>query len=160
MAQSRRGHSVRGLLAKPSIDMIRAFNPHSRQRTMTSTTAPADQTGTRRKLLRQLPRLALLLAAAAVVLLALGPLGWRVGWWHFRFAFFYLMPWAAYCGLAAMALAVIALAVGWRAGRARQVAIGVLAFIIGAAIAYVPWQYDQMRGTLPPIHDITTDWEN
>jgi len=32
--------------------------------------------------------------------------------------------------------------------------------VIGAAIAYVPWHYSQMRGTYPSIHDITTDWDN
>src|SRR5438552_9411962 len=125
---------------------------------MTSTTAPADQTGTPRKLLRQLPRLALLLAAAAAVLLALGPLGWRAGWWHFRFAFFSLTRWAAYCGLAAMAIAGLALLVGRRSIAGRQIAIGILAFLIGAAIAYVPWEYSEMRGMVP--NDITTDLQN
>src|SRR5207245_1310467 len=51
---------------------------------MTETTAPAAATGTMRKLLGWLPLLALVLALAAVVLLGLGPLGWRAGWWHFR----------------------------------------------------------------------------
>ena len=70
------------------------------------------------------------------------------------------MPWSAYCGLAAVALAIIALVIGFRVNAARHIAIGVIAFIIGAAIAYVPWHYSQMRGTVPPIHDITTDWDN
>src|SRR5262245_57660735 len=114
---------------------------------MTSTaTTPTARPGVFRKvLLRWLPRLALLLAVVAVVLLAAGPVGWRAGWWHFRVGFQTLMPWAAYCGLAAMALAVIALAVGWRIIRGRQVAAGALAFVIGAGIAYVPWQWDQKR---------------
>jgi uncharacterized protein (DUF1499 family) len=112
------------------------------------------------RLLRQLPLLALLLAIAAVVLLVLGPLGWRAGWWHYRVGFFTLMPWAAYCGLAAIAVAVLALVIGRRVNAARHIAIGVLALVIGAAIAYVPWHYNEMRGTFPSIHDITTDWEN
>lgn len=127
---------------------------------MTSTTAPTETMPIGRKLLRQLPLIALILAIVAVVLLAAGPLGWRAGWWHFRIGFSYLMPWAAYCGLAAVALAIIALAVGFRTNAARHIVIGVVAFVIGAAIAYVPWHYGQMRGTTPPIHDITTDWEN
>jgi len=127
---------------------------------MTSTTMAGGERHAFRRVLRALPWLALLLAVTAVVLLGLGPLGWRAGWWHFRIAFFYLMPWAAYCGLAAIALAVIALAAGWRAIRGQQAVVAVLALLIGAGIAYVPWRYDEMRGTLPPIHDITTDWEN
>ncbi len=108
----------------------------------------------------RVPLLALVLAIAAIVLLMVGPLGWRAGWWHFRFAFLSLMPWAAYCGLAAMALAALAVVFGRRWIAGRQIAIGVLAFAIGAAITYVPWHYDRLRGTVPPIHDITTDWQN
>ena len=109
---------------------------------------------------RVAPWLALLLAIAAVVLLALGPLGWRAGWWHFRFAFFWLMPWAGYCGVAALALAILAVVFGARSMPQSRTALAALAFVIGAAIAYVPWHYNQLRGTVPPIHDITTDWQN
>jgi len=42
----------------------------------------------------------------------------------------------------------------------RGIAVAVLAFVVGALIAYVPWHYDQMRQTVPPIHDITTDPDN
>jgi len=40
----------------------------------------------RRSLMRHIPELALALAGAAVVLLALAPIGWRAGLWHFRFS--------------------------------------------------------------------------
>jgi uncharacterized protein (DUF1499 family) len=102
--------------------------------------------------------LAAWLAIAGVVLLGIGPLGWRAGWWHFRTAFFYLMPGAAYCGLAAMGIAVLALLFGRGVGR--RLAIGILAFVVGAGIAYVPWQFDRLRGVVPPIHDVTTDPDN
>jgi uncharacterized protein (DUF1499 family) len=156
---------------------------------MTSTTAPTETVPLGRRLLRQLPLIALILAIVAVLLLAAGPLGWRAGWWHFRFAFSYLMPWSVYCGLAAAAIAIIALAIGFRSNGARHIAIGVIAFVIGAAIAYLPLHYEQMRASdglsltipmftdangapiritiidkrnaaFPTIHDITTDWEN
>jgi len=127
---------------------------------MTSTTATQGATRLGPRLIRQLPLLALLLAIAAVVLLGSGPLGWRAGWWHFRIGFFYLMPGAFYCGLAAIAVAILALVIGWRVSRKRHIAIAMLAFIIGAVIAYVPWHYSQMRGIYPSIHDITTDWDN
>src|SRR5439155_14479453 len=87
--------------------------------------------------------------------LVAGPLGWRAGWWHFRTAFTYLMPYAAYCGLAAVALAILALVVA-----RRQIAVAAVALILGAVVAYVPCSYGQMRGTTPPIHDITTDPQN
>lgn len=105
-----------------------------------------------RSLLRYAPVLALALAVIAVVLLAVGPVGWRAGWWHFRFALLTLMPWAAYFGLAALVVAVLALLLA--------APIAVVAFVVGALIAYVPWHYDQIRQTVPPIHDITTDPDN
>ena len=126
---------------------------------MTTTTAPTGETPVWRRVRLALAALALLLAIAAVVLLALGPLGWRAGWWPYRVGFQSLMPWAAYCGLAAVAAAVLALAVGGRRNSAANIAIGALAFLIGAGIAYMPWSWEQMRGTFPPINDITTDWQ-
>jgi len=35
-----------------------------------------------------------------------------------------------------------------------------VAFAVGGPIAYVPWYYEQIRRTVPPIHDITTDPDN
>ena len=116
--------------------------------------------GAGRSPLRHLPVLAAALAAIAVVLLALGPIGWRAGWWHFRFAFQTLMPWAAYCGIAALGVSALALLVGRTRIEWRGVAVAAVAFAVGLLIAYVPWHYDRMRTTVPPIHDITTDPDN
>ncbi len=127
---------------------------------MTSTAAIPGTMRPALRLMRQLPLVALLLALAAAVLLALGPFGWRAGWWHYRVGFSTLMPWAAYCGLGAIAVALAALAVGRRVNTARQMVVSLAALVIGAAIAYVPWHYYQMRGSYPSIHDITTDWDN
>jgi uncharacterized protein (DUF1499 family) len=113
-----------------------------------------------RPLLRRAPLVALVLAVIALVLLALGPIGWRAGWWHFRFAFQTLMPWAAYLGIAALVVAALALLLGRSRIEWRGIAIAAVAFAAGALIAYVPWHYDQMRQSVPPIHDITTDTGN
>ena len=113
-----------------------------------------------RSSLRHLPVLAAALAAAAVVLLAVGPIGWRAGWWHFRFAFQTLMPWAAYCGIAALAVSAVALLLGRSRIKPRGFAVAIAAFAVGVLIAYVPWHYDRMRTAVPPIHDITTDRDN
>ena len=66
----------------------------------------------RQSVLKHVPKLALALAGIAVVLLALGPIGWRLGWWHFRFSLLTLMPWAAYVGLAAVIVSALALVIG------------------------------------------------
>ncbi len=57
--------------------------------------------------LRHLPVVAAALAVIAVALLAAAPLGWRAGWWQFRFSLLTLLPWAAYLGLAALALSTL-----------------------------------------------------
>src|SRR5215471_499178 len=67
---------------------------------------------TRESLLQHAPVLALSLAVTAVVLLALGPLGWRAGWWPLRFSLLTLMPWAAYFGIAALIVSAITLLLG------------------------------------------------
>src|SRR3974390_1038452 len=103
---------------------------------MTIATTSSDA---RRSVLRHAPLLALALAVIAVVLLALGPIGWRAGWWHFRFAFLNLMPWAAYFGIAALVVSVPTLLFGRSRIERRGIAVAILAFAVGGLIAYVPW---------------------
>jgi uncharacterized protein (DUF1499 family) len=123
-------------------------------------TVATTSAGFPRNLLRHLPALGFLLAAIAVALLALGPIGWRAGWWNFRVAFFYLMPWAAYFGIAAVVVSALALLLGRAAINWRGVMIGAVPLVAGGLIAYVPLHYDAMRGKYPPIDDITTDTAN
>lgn len=102
--------------------------------------------------------LVLLTALAAVLLLAGAPLGYRMGWWEFRTGLQGLQPWAAYVGLAAAALAIVAIAIpkvreGWTVGLVAALAVGLATF-------YVPWQWQQRARSVPRIHDITTDTQN
>jgi uncharacterized protein (DUF1499 family) len=101
--------------------------------------------------------LVLLAALAALLLLAGSGLGFRMGWWEYRRGF-EMLSWALYAGLAAAALAIIALALpkvraGWRAGLAA-------ALVAGLAVAYVPWHWRERAQSVPRIHDISTDTEN
>jgi uncharacterized protein (DUF1499 family) len=104
-------------------------------------------------------RMLVLLTAVAAVLLLLGaPLGYRMGWWHFRTGLQGMQPWAAYVGLAAVALAIVAIAIpkvreGWTLGLVAALAVGLATF-------YVPWQWQQRARSVPRIHDISTDTEN
>jgi uncharacterized protein (DUF1499 family) len=100
------------------------------------------------------------IAVLALLTLAVGPLGWRLGWWHFRLAFAWLMPYAAYGAIAAAAISLLALLFGWSHLGGRGIALAAIGIVIGAAVAYMPWQYDRLRTRVPPIHDITTDTDN
>jgi len=110
------------------------------------------------KLITPFRILVLLTAVVAALLLLSAPVGYRMGWWNFRTGLQGLQPWAVYVGLAAGALAIIALAIpkvrsGWTTGL-------VAALIVGIAVAYVPWQWRQKAQSVPRIHDISTDTVN
>ena len=102
----------------------------------------------------KLSRLALAIAAIALLLLlAAGP-GTRLGLWDFR-AGFGMMRWAVFVGLGAAAIAV-AMLLAPSLRRAQAGAL-VVALLLGLGVAFVPW--NAMRGAkqVPPIHDISTD---
>ena len=71
-----------------------------------------------------------------------------------------MLPWAAYFGVASLIVSAVTIVLGPSRIGWRGIAIAAAAFAIGALIAYVPWHYDQLRRTVPPIHDITTDAEH
>ena len=122
---------------------------------MSTATAPASAAGT--GFCRGAAMLGLGLAGAAVLMLGAGPLGWRIGWWSFRLAFTTLMPYAFYCGLAAMTVSALGLVLClWRRA-GRGIASAVFGLAIGGVAAYFPWHASEMRGVYPPMHDITTD---
>lgn len=99
-------------------------------------------------------------SCAALLILALAPLGTALGWWHFGFGLYWMMPWSGYVAATAVALAGATLALGWSKLRPRGRLLLGAALVMGTVLAYVPWQYQRIRSTLPPIHDITTDTDS
>ncbi len=100
---------------------------------------------------------AVLTAVIGVLALLLAGPGTRIGVWDFRFGFS-LLRYAAYSGIAAVVLALVALA----ATRPRGAGLVLLlvAFVLGATAFLVPWGLSQKAKGKPPIHDITTDTRN
>jgi uncharacterized protein (DUF1499 family) len=75
-------------------------------------------------------------------------------------AAFTLLRWGAYVGLAATALAVVAAVAGrWHTNRLAT-GLAILAAVVGLTAAGIPFAWQQRAGSVPPIHDITTDLEN
>lgn len=104
--------------------------------------------------------LAFCLVALALLLLAIAPIGWRAGWWHFRFAFTWLMTSSGFIAAAAAIVSLLVLLLGRSELGTGGLAMAAAALVLGAVLVYVPWQYNRTRSTVPRIHDITTDTLN
>jgi uncharacterized protein (DUF1499 family) len=100
------------------------------------------------------------LAVVALLLLAIAPVGWRAGWWHFRFAFAWLMTSSGFAAAAAVIVSLLVLLFGGSQLEAGSLAMAAAALVLGAVLVYIPWKYNRLRNTVPRIHDITTDFEN
>jgi uncharacterized protein (DUF1499 family) len=111
------------------------------------------------RLLEWAPLVAALLAAAALLLLALVPFGWRLGLWSFRLSF-RMVAWAQDLALAAAIIAGLGLIFGRSAITRRGRLLAAVLLVFGAGMIAVPWAWGQLSGPHPPINDITTDPEN
>lgn len=97
----------------------------------------------------------LLALLAALLLLVAGP-GSRWGWWNFRTGFD-LLRWAAYGGIAAAALSLVALVRSWSAGVRLGLPFALLGLLLGLGVAAIPFWLRRTASSVPPIHDVTTD---
>lgn len=100
--------------------------------------------------------LPLALAILAAALLLMSGLGARAGLWHFRTGFT-LLKYAAWLGIATTLVTIVFLAVPRL--RAGNVAVLLIALLVGALVAFTPWSFQKKARSVPPIHDITTDTE-
>ena len=93
----------------------------------------AQQNSGRTSVGKWLVVIGLIVALASAAAMILSGIGYRLGLYHFRTGFA-ILGWAFWFALAGIA--------------------------IGVAAAYIPWSYKQTAGSLPYIHDISTDTEN
>jgi uncharacterized protein (DUF1499 family) len=98
--------------------------------------------------------LALVAAVAAILMLIVAGPGTRFGVWNFRVGL-ELLRYAAYAGMAAIALSVIVLLATRPRGGA--LALAGLALVLGGVAVAVPLMFLRRAKGFPPIHDITTD---
>ncbi|RUO23023.1 DUF1499 domain-containing protein [Aliidiomarina minuta] len=94
---------------------------------------------------------------ALIMLLVAGPL-YRIDIIHFSTSFA-IMRWAAYLGIAAMVLVIIAFFVA-RPGTTGRRATLAISFIAAFIAFYLPYSQLQTARSVPPIHDISTDTSN
>lgn len=101
----------------------------------------------------------LALGVLAVLAMALGGFGTRLGWWDFRSGFA-VLKWGAYGVLAAAFLSLAGL-IGAAAQKHREgIILGTAGLVLGLGAAWVPWSWVQTARSVPPIHDISTDTED
>jgi uncharacterized protein (DUF1499 family) len=100
------------------------------------------------------------LGIAALALLLLGAAGptYRVG--ADLPTAFAVMRWAAYIGLAAAAIALVAGVLEYRRRQRMPLAVAAVALVAGLLAAGVPYTWQLRAQRVPPIHDITTDLDN
>lgn len=106
-----------------------------------------------------LPLIAAACSVFAVLLLAASGFGTRMGLWQFRTGFD-LLKYAAYLGLAAALLALVAGALSLRKRELAGAALALLAFVVGLSAFAVPYSWKLKAQKYPRIHDISTDLDN
>src|SRR5207253_11461418 len=102
----------------------------------------------------RLRKLALVVSALALLLLAVAGPGTRLGVWGFGFGL-RMLSWALFAGVAGLLLTLAALAMRRRTGG--SVAPLLLALVAAGVAAGLPLSWLQRARRAPPIHDITTD---
>lgn len=118
--------------------------------------AEIEQHTTPRRSVSRIALFALVFSLAVAILGAMSGLGNRWGMWDFRTGFT-LLRWAAYGGMAALVIALIA-AIVTRPGSARRgFGMSAIALLIALIVVAIPWQNRRQAQGVPPIHDITTD---
>lgn len=118
----------------------------------------AQQNPGRARLGGRLVVVGLVVALGSAAAMVFSGIGYRLDLYHFRTGFA-ILGWAFWFALGAAILSVVGLAVA--GGKPRGTLVAALAgFAIGVVAAYVPWSFKQTAGSLPYIHDITTDTAN
>jgi uncharacterized protein (DUF1499 family) len=107
--------------------------------------------------MKALRAVAVLVALLALLILVVAGPGTRFGLWNFRTGLA-LLRYAAYTGIAAIGLTLIALIASRPRGGALALLVVALAF--GCAAFAVPWTFLRRAKQVPPIHDITTDTQD
>jgi uncharacterized protein (DUF1499 family) len=100
-----------------------------------------------------------ILAVLAALAAMLAGFGSRWGLWYFRTGFVTLR-WAAYVGIVAALISLIAIILTWPTTLRRGFLFSVFGVVVGILVFGVPLYYWRTAQRVPAIHDITTDTEN
>jgi uncharacterized protein (DUF1499 family) len=107
-----------------------------------------------------LAALGMLLGFSALLLLAAGPAGYRLGVVDLGTALGTLPRYGVYVGIAGAVISLAGVAMSLRARRRGWAMAAMVGLLAGAVAAYVPWTYRESVQGAAHINDITTDTEN
>jgi uncharacterized protein (DUF1499 family) len=100
-----------------------------------------------------------ILVLVSLLIMAIGPLGSRWEWWHFRTGFT-LLRYGAYALIATSLLTLLAALFIPSPAKRRSVMMALLLAVVALGVIAVPWSMRRVARSVPPIHDISTDTEN
>ena len=104
-------------------------------------------------------QLCLAIAVADAIAGIFAGIGYRLDLWDYRDGIGALQ-YVAWLGVFTSFAAGIAAIAGIVTRRVGAIVVGCLALAIAAATFYIPWSLREIIRSVPPIHDITTDFEN
>jgi uncharacterized protein (DUF1499 family) len=104
-------------------------------------------------------QLCLAIALADAIAGIFAGIGYRLDLWDYRDGIGALQ-YVAWLGVATSFGAGIAAIVGIATKRVGAIVVGCLALVIAATTFYIPWSLREVIRSVPPIHDITTDFDN
>jgi uncharacterized protein (DUF1499 family) len=96
----------------------------------------------------------------ALCLLALAPLGSRLGWWHFMSGLYLFIPASGVTAALAVIIGFATLALCRSQLRPSTLALLSLTIVVGATLLAVPLRFAYARYTLPAIHDVSSDTDH
>jgi uncharacterized protein (DUF1499 family) len=103
--------------------------------------------------------LAIVLAIGTAIAGVSAGIGYRLDLWDYRDGIGALR-YVFWLAVAICAGSAVAFALGLAYRRPGAIACGLIALLIAAVTAYVPWSLRETALRLPPIHDISTDTDN
>lgn len=106
---------------------------------------------------KALAGLGLLAALIAGGVVGVAGIGHKYGVWDLAFARDALLQYGFLIALGAGGCAVLAMLIGGLRGKLAGVFTAILALVVAAGVAYVPWQLREQEKAAPDLYDITTD---
>lgn len=100
------------------------------------------------------------IAVVGGIVLALAPVGYRLGWWPLRVSLYYGVGGALAIGAVGVIVSLVGLFLTRRPSGAPGFGVALAGVVLGVLVAGYPAAQITKARRVPPIHDVTTDMTN